>query len=135
INMKRKESSASNPRSNAREDDDRKAEANRRAAEYSRAVTETSRGSTEEGRERAERERIASEDSRQVADPDRRGTEEPRRDVAHKSELIDENRALEADLANLQREYAVCEQDKKARQVTQASADSHGLFISDLENI
>src|SRR5215813_8560079 len=133
--MKRKESSASNPRSNAREDDDRKAEANRRAAEYSRAVTETSRGSTEEGRERAERERIASEDSRQVADLDRRATEEPRRDVAREHELIEENRAPEADLAHLQREYAGCEQDEKARQVAQAGADSQRGFISDLEYI
>src|SRR5215813_6107881 len=133
--MKRKESSASNPRSNAREDDDRKAEANRRAAGYSRAVTETSRGSTEEGRGRAERERIASEDSRQVADLDRRATEEPQRDVSREHELIEENRAPEADLAHLQREYAGCEQDEKARQVAQAGADSQRGFISDLEYI
>jgi hypothetical protein len=91
--MKPKESLASNPRSNAREDDDRKAEANRLAAEYSRAVTETSSGSTDEGRERADRERIASEDSRQVADLDRCDTEEPWRDVAREHELIAENRA------------------------------------------
>jgi PAS domain S-box-containing protein len=133
--MKRKESSTSNPRSNAREDDDRKAEANRRAAEYSRAVTETSRDSAEEGREQAERERIESADSRQVADLDRRATEEPRPDVARKSELIEQNRAPEADLAHLQREYAGRQQDEKVRQIAQADADSQRGFISDLENI
>src|SRR5262245_4398431 len=133
--MKRKESLASNPRSNTREDDDRKAETNRRTAEYSPAVTETSRGSTEEGRERAERERIASEDSRQTPDLDRRATEEPRNDVARKSELIEENRAPEADLAHLQREDAGREQDEKARQVSQVGYDSQRGFISDLENI
>jgi len=68
--MKRKESSTSNPRSNAREDDDRKAEANRRAAENSRSALKTSRGSAEEGREQDERERIASADSRQAPDLD-----------------------------------------------------------------
>ena len=68
--MKRKESSASNPRSNAREDDYQKAEANRRAAINSRSAPKTSRGSAEEGRERDERERIASADSRQAADND-----------------------------------------------------------------
>src|SRR5262249_62404493 len=123
--MKRNESLASNPRSNAREDDDRKAEANRRAAGYSRAVTETSRGSTEEGRERAERERIASEDSRQVADLDRRATEEPRRDVAREHELIEENRAPEAGPAHLQREDAGRPQGEKARQGAPARAESH----------
>jgi PAS domain S-box-containing protein len=117
--MKRKESFASNPRSNAREDDDRKAEANRRAAEYSRAVAENSRGSTEEG----------------MADLDRRATEEPRRSVARENELIEENHALEADLAHLQCEYVGSEQDEKARQVAQAGADSQRGFISGLENI
>ena len=111
--MKRKESSASNPRSNVREDDDRKAEANRRAAEYSRSVTKTSRASAEEGREQADRERIAPEDSRQVADLDRRATEEPRRDVAREHELIEENRAFETDPAHLKREDAGSEQDDK----------------------
>src|SRR5262245_59197951 len=133
--MKRKESLASNPRSNAREDDDRKAEANRRAAKDSHAVTETSRGSTEEGRERAERERIVSEDSRQAADLDRRATEEPRRDVAREHELIEENRAPEAVLAYLQREYAGRQQDEKARQVDQAGADSQRGLISNLEYV
>src|SRR5262249_6257063 len=60
--MKRKETSTSNPRSNTREDDDQKAEANRRAAESSRAVAEPSRGSAEEGRERREQD----DKSRQV---------------------------------------------------------------------
>src|SRR5262245_1221967 len=133
--MKRKESLASNPRSNAREDDDRKAEANRQAAEYPIAVKEPSRASTDEGRERADLERIASEDSREVADLDRRAAEEPRRDVAREHELIEEYRAPEADLAHLQREYAGREQDEKARQVAQAGADSQRGFISDLENI
>src|SRR5262245_6523684 len=133
--MKRKESLASNPRSNAREDDDRKAEANRRAAKDSHAVTETSRGSTEEGRERAERERIVSEDSRPAADLDRRDTEAPRRDVAREHELIEENRAPEAVLAYLQREYAGRQQDEKARQVDQAGADSQRGLISNLEYI
>jgi PAS domain S-box-containing protein len=133
--MKRKESSTSNPRSDAREDDDQKAEANRRAAENSRSAPKTSRGSAEEGRERDERERIASADSRQAPDPDRRAAEEPRRNVERKSELIEENRAPEADLAHLQHEYAGREQDEKARQVAQAGADSQRGFISDLENI
>src|SRR5215510_8214613 len=133
--MKRKDLSTSNPRSNAREDDDRKSEANRQTAEESRSAPETSRDSAEEGRERAERERIASADSRQAPDLDRRATEEPRRDVARKSELIEEDRAPEADLAHLQREYAGRVQDEKARQVAQAGADSQRGFISDLENI
>src|SRR5262249_28713579 len=133
--MKRKESSTSNPRSNAREDDDRKAEANSRAAENSRSAPKTSRGSAEEGRERDEQERIASADSRQAPDLDRRAAEEPRRDVARKSELIEENRAPEADLAHLQHEYAGRQQDEKARQIAQAGADSQRGFISDLENI
>src|SRR5215510_10894026 len=133
--MKRKDLSTSNPRSNAREDDDRKSEANRQTAEESRSAPETSRDSAEEGRERAERERIASADSRQAPDLDRRATEEPRRDVARKSELIEEDRAPEADLAHLQREYAGRVQDEKARQVAQAGADSQPGFISDLENI
>ena len=133
--MKRKDSSTSDPRFNAREDDDRKAEVNRRAAEDSRSAPKTSRDSAEEGRERAERERIASEDSRQAPDLDRRATEEPRRDVARKSELIEENRAPEFDLAHLQREYAGREEDEQARQVAQAGADSQPGFISDLENI
>src|SRR5215510_4304989 len=130
--MKRKESSTSNPRPNAREDDDRKAEANSRAAENSRSAPKTSRDSTEEGRERAERERIASEESRQAPDLDRRATEEPRRDVARKSELIEENRAPEADPTH---EYVGRQQDEKSRQVAQAGADSQRGFISDLENI
>jgi hypothetical protein len=55
--------------------------------------------------------------------------------VARKSELIEENRAPESDLAHLQREYAGREQDEKARQVAQAGADSQRGFISGLENI
>jgi PAS domain S-box-containing protein len=55
--------------------------------------------------------------------------------VARKSELIEENRAPEADFAHLQHEYAGREQDEKARQVAQAGADSQRGFISDLENI
>src|SRR5262245_38821132 len=133
--MKRKESSTSNPRSKTREDDDQKAEANRRATEYSRSVTETSRGSAEEGRERVEQERIEAEDSRQVADIDRRAIEEQQRDAERKSELIEENRAHEADLAHLQREDARREQDEKARQVAQAGADSQRGLISNLEYI
>jgi PAS domain S-box-containing protein len=108
--MKRKESSTSNPRSNTREDDDQKAETNRRAAEYSRSVTETSRGSAEEGREQ-------------------------RQDAERKSELVEENRAPEADRAHLQREDARREQDEKARQVAQAGADSQRGLISNLEYI
>src|SRR5262249_17336777 len=117
------------------ENDDQKAEANRRAAENTRSAPKTSRGSAEEGRERDERERIASADSRQAPDPDRRATEEPRRDVARKRELIEENRAPEADLANWRHEYAGRQEDEKARQVAQAGADSQRGFISDLENI
>src|SRR5215813_1991078 len=60
--MKHKELSASNPRPNTREDDDRKAEANRRAAEFSCAVTETSRIYAEAKWERPVPVRIASED-------------------------------------------------------------------------
>ena len=133
--MKPKESSTSNPRSTTREDDDRNAEANHRAAENSHSAPKTSRGSAEEGRERDERERITSEDSRQAPDLDRHPTEESQRDVARKSELIEENRAPEADLAHSQRERVGREQDEKARQVAQAGADSQPGFISDLENI
>jgi PAS domain S-box-containing protein len=55
--------------------------------------------------------------------------------VARKSELIEENRAPEADLAHLQDECAGRQQDEKARQVAQVGADSQRGFISDLENI
>src|SRR5262245_19983639 len=133
--MKHKESSTSNPHSDTREDDDRKAKASRRAGEYSRGVTESSRASAEEGRERAERERIASEDSCQAADVERRVTEEQRRDVERERELTEENRAPETDPARLQREDAGREQDDEARQVARVSADSQRGVVPGSENL
>jgi PAS domain S-box-containing protein len=135
--MKRKQSSTSNPRSNTRKDDDRKAEANRQAAEYSRALMEPSRAYSEERRERAEREseQIATEDSRQMAERDRRATEERRRDVTREHELIEENRALEADSAVLQGEDARSKQGDTARQGVQAGPDSQRGVVPGSENV
>src|SRR5262249_31515836 len=133
--MKHKELSASNPRPNAREDDDRKGGANRRAAEYSCAVTETSRIYAEAKWERPEPVRIASEDLHQVAELDMRATEEQWRDGARERELIGEDRALEADLAALRREDAGREQDGEARRVARASAGSQRAIVSHPENV
>jgi hypothetical protein len=68
-NMSQQDSAASNLRPDTREDEDRKAEANRRAAKYSRAVEEVRW-------EWAELERITSEDSRRSLKLDRSILEE-----------------------------------------------------------
>src|SRR5215475_3266380 len=62
-------------------------------------------------------------------------TEGQWRDIERQRELIEENRALENDPTHLRREDAGREQDEKAQQVAQASADSQRGVISDLENI
>jgi hypothetical protein len=67
--MNKQDSAASNPRPDTREDEDRRAEANRRAAEYSLAVAEARR-------EWAELKRITSDDSRRPAELDRSILEE-----------------------------------------------------------
>jgi len=67
--MNQQDSAASNLRPDTREDEDRKAEANRRAAKYSRAVAEARW-------EWAELERITSEDSRRSSELDRSILEE-----------------------------------------------------------
>jgi len=67
--MNQQDSAASNPRSDTREDEDRKAEASLRAAEYSRAVAEARR-------EWAELKRITSKDSRRPAELERSILEE-----------------------------------------------------------
>ena len=67
--MNQQDLAASNLRPDTREDEDRKAEANRRAAKYSRAVAEARW-------EWAELERITSEDSRRSSELDRSILEE-----------------------------------------------------------
>src|SRR5262249_41851065 len=67
--MNQQNSAASNPRPDAREDEDRKPEASHGAAEYSRAVAEARR-------EWAELERITSKDPRRPAELERSILEE-----------------------------------------------------------
>jgi PAS domain S-box-containing protein len=133
--MNQKESSDSKPSPKTREDGDQKAKANRRVAEYSPAVAETSRATDEVRRQQVEQERIASEDSRQAPEPDRRATEEQRRDVARERELIEENQALDDNLALSQSEGAGRDQDEEERQVARVDDGSQPGIVSCQENL
>jgi hypothetical protein len=111
VDMNQKELSASN--SNAREDGDQKAEANRRSAESSRAVAEKSRDNAETRRERAEQKRDNAEDSRQVSEADRRVSEEQRRSAEKLRAAAEESRAAAGETRGAAKELrAVVEKAK-----------------------
>jgi len=61
--------------------------------------------------------------------------ERRRQDVARERELIEKNRALEADLAAFRREDARREQDAEARRAARAGAGSQPTVISRPENV